>query len=152
VGLPTIQNLMGNLLSRKNNTLTTTMEPARDEEKEEVDVIWDENGAARYRILKDKRLVDFEGHNIAWLDEQGNVFDYKGGHKAFFENGILRDKDGAVVGLGKDPAGPHPVLSNKGLIPKATKPGPEPKRPKPKKTLKKPEPSLLWSRKMLEEL
>ncbi len=128
------------------------MEPARDEEKEEVDVIWDENGAARYRILKGLRLVDFEGHNLAWLDEEGNVFDYKGRHKAYYGNGILRDKDGAVVGLGQDPVGPHPVLHSKGLIPKATKPMAEPRRPEPNKTMKKPEPSLLWSQKMLEEL
>ena len=40
------------------------METARDEEKEELDVIWDGNGTARYRILKDMRLVDFEGHNL----------------------------------------------------------------------------------------
>ena len=128
------------------------MEPPRDEEKEEVDVIWDENGAARYPILKDFRLVDFDGRNLAWLDEHGNIFNYEGHHKAFYENGILRDKDGAVVGLGQDPAGPHPVLHSKGLIPKAAIPSSEPKRPKPKKTLKKPEPSLLWSQKMLEEL
>jgi hypothetical protein len=123
-----------------------------DEEQEEIDVIWDENGTARYRILKDMRLVDFEGRTLAWLDEKGNVFDYNGHHKGFYENGILRDKDGAVVGLGQDPAGAKPVLPSKGLIPKSTRPGAEPKRPKPKKILQKPNPSLLWSQKMLEEL
>ncbi len=132
--------------------MATAMEPSKDEEKDEIDVIWDENGTARYRILKDKRLVDFDGRNLAWLDEQGNIFDYKGHHKAFYENGILRDKDGAVVGLGQDPAGAHPVLPAKGLIPKSAKPGPEPKKPKPEKASKKPQPSLLWSQKMLEEL
>ena len=132
--------------------MVTTNMQARDEEKDEIDVIWDENGTARYRILKDKRLVDFDGHNLAWLDEQGNMFDYTGRHKAFYENGILRDKDGGVVGLGQDPVGAHPVLGAKGLIPKIAKPSPEPKRPKPTKTLKKPQPSLLWSEKMLEEL
>ncbi len=128
------------------------MEPSRDEEKEEIDVIWDENGTARYRILKDRRLVDFDGHQIAWLDEQGTVFDYQGHCKAFYENGILRDKDGAVVGLGQDPAGAHPVLPNKGLIPRGNKPEKEPDRPKPKKVPDKPRASLLWSQKMLEEL
>ncbi|OLD02588.1 hypothetical protein AUG19_09230 [archaeon 13_1_20CM_2_54_9] len=128
------------------------MEPSTDEEQEEIDVIWDEAGTARYRILKDHRLVDFDGHQIAWLDEQGYVFDYKGHHKAFYENGILRDQAGAVVGLGQDPAGPHPVLPNKGLIPKGTKPEKEPDRPKVKKTPEKPQPSLLWSQKTLEEL
>ncbi len=128
------------------------MEPSRDEEKEEVDILWDENGTARYRILKDNRVVDFDGHNVAWLDEKGNIIDYKGHHKAFYENGILRDKDGAVLALGKDPVGPHPVLHDKGLIPKAAKPSPEPERRKPRKMLTKPEPSLLWSSKMLEEL
>ena len=125
---------------------------ARDDEKDEVDVIWDENGTARYRIMKDKRLVDFDGHNLAWMDDEGHIFDYKGHYKAFYESGILRDKDGAVVGLGQDPGGPHPVLRSKGLIPKVMKPDPEPKRTKPEKTPKKPEASLLWSQKMLEEL
>ncbi len=145
-------NRIGNLLSLKAQDKATKLEPAGDEEKEEIDVIWDENGTARYRILKDMRLVDFDGHSLAWLDEDGNVFDYQGRHKAYYENGILRDKDGGVLGLGQDPAGPHPVLQSKGLIPKATKPVAEPKRPKPTKTPKKPEPSLLWSQKMLEEL
>ncbi len=66
------------------------MEPAREAEEEEIDVIWDENGTARYRILKDNRIVDFDGHNLAWLDEQGNVIDYDGRHMAFYENGIMR--------------------------------------------------------------
>jgi hypothetical protein len=128
------------------------LEPAREAEEEEIDVIWDENGTARYRILKDKRLVDFDGHNLGWLDDQGNIIDYEGRHKAFYENGIMRDTEGSVVGLGKDPAGPHPVLPNKGLIPQALKPDSAPKRPKPKSILKKPQASLLWSKKMLEEL
>lgn len=128
------------------------MEPAREAEEEEIDVIWDENGAARYRILKDSRVVDFDGHNLAWVDEEGNIVDYEGRHRAFYENGIMRDPEGSVVGLGKDPAGPHPVLPNKGLIPQSIKPSPAPKKVKPKKTLKKPQGSLLWSKKMLEEL
>ena len=128
------------------------MESAREAEKEEIDVIWDENGTARYRILKDKRIVDFDGHNLAWLDEAGNIIDYKGHQKAFYENGIMRDPHGAVIGLGRDPNGPHPVLPNKGLIPEATKAEAAPKKPKPKKALTKPEASLLWSQKTLEEL
>ncbi len=128
------------------------MEPAREAEEEEIDVIWDENGTARYRILKDKRIVDFDGHNLGWLDEEGNIIDYNGHHRAFYENGILRDPEGGVIGLGRDPIGPHPVLENKGLIPETTKAEAAPKRPKPKKVLKKPQASLLWSQKTLEEL
>jgi len=128
------------------------LEPARDEEKDEIDVIWDENGTARYRILKDSRIVDFDGHSLAWLDEHGNIFDYTGHQKGFYENGILRDKEGKVVGLGMDPAGAHPVLHDKGLIPKSGMLEAEPKRPKTEKPLEKPQPSLLWSQKMLEEL
>jgi len=128
------------------------LEPARQAEEEEIDVLWDETGTARYRILKDTRVVDFEGHNVAWLDEQGNVIDYDGKHRAFYENGILRDPEGGVIGLGKEPIGPHPVIPNKALIPDAVKPAAAPKKPKPKKILKKPEPSLLWGKKMLEEL
>ena len=127
-------------------------EPAREAEEEEIDVIWDENGTARYRILKDTRIVDFDGHNIAWLDEQGNVIDYEGNHRAFYENGVMRDGEGKVIGLGQDPAGPHPVLHEKALIPGATKAAAAPKKTKAKKLMKKPEASLLWSEKMLEEL
>ena len=128
------------------------LEPAREAEEEEIDVLWDENGTARYRILKDMRVVDFDGHNLAWVDEEGNVIDYEGRHRAFYNNGILRDAEGSVVALGKDPNGPHPVLPNKGLIPQSIKPEAAPKKTKPKKSLKKPQDSLLWSKKMLEEL
>jgi hypothetical protein len=127
-------------------------EPAREAEEEEIDVIWDENGTARYRILKDTRIVDFDGHNIAWLDDHGNVIDYEGRHLGFYENGVMRDAEGMVIGLGQDPAGPHPILPSKGLIPSATKAESAPKKPKPKKILKRPPDSLLWSKKMLEEL
>jgi len=128
------------------------LEPSSDEEKDEVDVIWDENGTARYRILKNMRIVDFDGHSLAWLDDTGNIFDYDGHQKGSYENGILRDKEGKVVGLGMDPAGAHPVLHDKGLIPKSANLLAEPTRPKTQKASEKPQPSLLWSQKMLEEL
>jgi len=119
----------------------------------EIDVLWDENGNARYRILKSGRMVDFEGKSLGFIDEEGNIFDYKDGRQlAFYENGILRDVDGAVVALGQEPAGAKPVLPDKGLIPSATEPETEPKKPKPKKAAKKPAPGLLWSKKIFEEL
>src|SRR5437867_12584695 len=113
-------------------------EPAREAEEEEIDVIWDENGAARYRILKDTRIVDFDGHNIAWLDEQGNIIDYEGRHRGFYENGVMRDPECKVDGLGQDPAGPHPSLPNKGLMPGATKAAPPPKTTNAKNISQKP--------------
>src|SRR5205809_7943673 len=103
-------------------------EPAREAEEEEIDVIWDENGAARYRILKDTRIVDFDGHNIAWLDDHGNIIDYEGRPRGFYENGRLRDHEGMIVGIGQDPAGPHQVLHNKGLIPGVSKTALDPKK------------------------
>lgn len=125
----------------------------RKDEAEELDVIWDENGTARYRILLDKRIVDFDGHNLGWLDDEGHVIDYKGHQRGFYENGILRDPEGAVIGLGHEPIGPHPVLASKGLIPEATTPESEPKRKKPTKaSIKTPQAALLWSQKVLEEL
>jgi len=131
------------------------LELGPEAEEEEIDVIWDENGTARYRLLKDHRIVDFDGQNIAWMDEDGFIYDYNGHYKAFYENGILRDPEGAVIGQGQDPAGPKPVLPNKGLIPEATRPEKPPTKPKVKKdkdSPKKPEASLLWSKTMLEEL
>jgi hypothetical protein len=131
------------------------LELGPEAEEEEIDVIWDENGTARYRLLKDHRIVDFDGQNIAWMDDDGFIYDYTGHYKAFYENGILRDPEGAVIGQGQDPAGPKPVLPNKGLIPEATRPEKPPTKPKVKKNKdspKKPEASLLWSQKMLEEL
>ena len=131
------------------------MELGPEAEEEEIDVIWDENGTARYRLLKDHRIVDFDGQNIAWMDDDGFIYDYNGHYKAFYENGILRDPEGAVIGQGQDPAGPKPVLPNKGLIPEATRPEKPPTKPKVKKdkdSPKKPEASLLWSKTMLEEL
>jgi hypothetical protein len=89
------------------------------------------------------------------MDEDGFIYDYNGHYRAFYENGILRDPEGAVIGQGQDPVGPKPVLPNKGLIPEATRPEKPPTKPKLKKdkdSPKKPVASLLWSRKMLEEL
>jgi len=131
------------------------LELGPEAEEEEIDVIWDENGTARYRLLKDHRIVDFDGQNVAWMDDDGFIYDYNGHYKAFYENGILRDPEGAVIGQGQDPAGPKPVLPNKGLIPEATRPEKPPTKPKVKKdkdSPKKPEASPLWSKKMLEEL
>ena len=149
-------NIIGNLLSLKDKRgEETNLELGPEAEEEEIDVIWDENGTARYRLLKDRRLVDFDGHTIAWVDEDGFVYDYKGHYKAFYENGILRDQEGAVIGQGQDPVGPKPILPNKGLIPEATRPEKPPTKPKltkDKDSPKKPVASLLWSRKMLEEL
>src|SRR5260370_35547030 len=71
-------------------------EPAREAAEEEIDVIWDENGAARYRILKDTRIVDFDGHNIACLDEQGNIIDYKRRHRAFYATDAVRGPEATV--------------------------------------------------------
>ena len=59
------------------------MELGPEAEEEEIDVIWDENGTARYRLLKDHRIVDFDGQNIAWMDEDGFIYDYNGHYKAF---------------------------------------------------------------------
>jgi hypothetical protein len=125
--------------------------PQRKDESEELDVIWDENGTARYRILKDKRIVDFDGHNLGWIDEEGNVIDYKGHQRGYYENGILRDPEGAVIGLGHEPIGPHPILESKALIPDATEAEAEPKRKKPNKAVK-PKAGLLWSQKVLEQI
>ncbi len=89
------------------------------------------------------------------MDDDGFIYDYNGHYKAFYENGIMRDPAGAVIGQGQDPAGPKPVLPNKGLIPEASRPEKPPAKPKVKKdkdSPKKPEASLLWSQKMLEEL
>jgi len=149
-------NIIGNLLSLNDNRgQETNLELGPEAEEEEIDVIWDENGTARYRLLKDRRIVDFDGHTIAWMDEDGFIYDYKGHYKAFYENGILRDQEGAVIGQGQDPVGPKPIIPNKGLIPEATRPEKPPTKPKMKKdkdSPKKPEASLLWSQKMLEEL
>src|SRR5207245_10701771 len=101
------------------------------------------------------RIVDFDRHNNASMDEDGFIYDYTGHYTAFYENGILRDQEGAVIGQGQDPAGPKPVLPNKGLIPEASrpeKPSTKPKVKKDKDSPKKPVASLLWSKKMLEEL
>src|SRR5438128_10146228 len=96
-------------------------EPAREAEEEEIDVIWDENGAARYRILKDTRIVDFDGHNIDWLDEHGNIIDYEGRHRGFYENGGLRDIEGKVARLGHGRVGRRPGLHDERLSPRANK-------------------------------
>ncbi|OGI17017.1 MAG: hypothetical protein A3J63_03230 [Candidatus Moranbacteria bacterium RIFCSPHIGHO2_02_FULL_40_12b] len=60
--------------------------------------IFDKNGNPSLVLLKNGRLVNFDGRSIGFL--YGNsVYDYNGSHRGWLESGVLRDHDGYCVGV-----------------------------------------------------
>ena len=60
--------------------------------------IFDSNGEPSLILHENGRLVSFNGQNIGFCDED-SVYDYGGGHRGWFENGVLRDHDGYCIGF-----------------------------------------------------
>ena len=96
---------------------------------QEIDRIYDANGAPVLRLLDNGRLVGFDGSSIGFLN-QGNVYDYNGIHRGWFHDGILRDHFGACVGFGQQvTTNTHPFFPFKQLAPLPSLVELEPLRP-----------------------
>lgn len=77
---------------------------------QEVDVIYNRYGAPVLRLLDSGRLVRFNGKGVGFADGI-NLYNDSGKHVGWFEKGIMRDHNGAVVGFGESPQDmPHPFL------------------------------------------
>lgn len=76
----------------------------------EVTTIYDRFGYPELRLLENGRLVTFQGHSAGFLKGDG-VYNYNGKHVGWYENGILRDHFGNVVGFDENPTDyPSPIL------------------------------------------
>lgn len=92
-------------------------------------VIYDLAGFPTFSILRNGRIVDFDGLSIGFIFET-HVYDYNGNHRGFFEEGILRDHDGCVVGYSDNVTSLiHPPLHLRQLLPPRLSEELEPLRP-----------------------
>jgi len=94
------------------------------------EVIYDSRGVPVYRVLPQGRIVDFDGRSVAWIDAGGNIYDYHGAHRGWYERGAWVGHDGGVIGFADRVDGPCPVLPPRvGGLPRARRPVREPRRP-----------------------
>jgi hypothetical protein len=73
--------------------------------------IFDKQGTAKlWLIVEESRFVDSYGNSIGYLEGNGACYDYKGKHRGWYYNGIMRDTQGQPTGFSENTAGPSPVL------------------------------------------
>lgn len=83
----------------------------------EKDIIFDRYGAAALRILKNDRIITWQGQHIGFLHGV-LLYNYKGMHVGWYEGGIIRDGRGATVGFGVEPTDtPRPYLPYRQYLP-----------------------------------
>jgi hypothetical protein len=76
----------------------------------EVDVIYNRYGEPVLRLLANSRIVGFDGKSYGFFDGV-HLYNYKGQHVGWYEDGVMRDHDGACVGFGEAPSDfPRPFL------------------------------------------
>lgn len=84
---------------------------------EEIDVVYNRYGEPILRLLDNGRFVGFDGKSIGFIDGI-NLYNYKGEHVGWFENGIMRDHNSACVGFGENSTDiPRPFLPFKQFKP-----------------------------------
>ncbi len=112
----------------------------------EIDVIYNRYGTPVLRLMDNGRILNFNGKNVGFQDDFGNLFSYKGKHVGWLENGIMRDHNGACVGFGQNPTDvPRPFLPFKQFKPFPGFPQFEPFRPFKQFSPFKPFKQFAWS-------
>jgi len=82
-----------------------------------IDVIYNRYGYPELRLFSNGRLVTFSGKSAGFLENQ-DAYNYAGRHLGWYENGVLRDHWGDVVGFGEHPTDyPLPILPIKAIKP-----------------------------------
>ena len=73
--------------------------------------IFDKQGTAKlWLISNEARFVDADGNSIGYLESDGGCYDYKGKHRGWYYDGIMRDVKGEPAGFSENSSGPSPVL------------------------------------------
>ncbi len=73
--------------------------------------IYDKQGTAKlWLIPHEGRFVDADSNSIGYLEADGACYDYKGKHRGWFYDGIMRDTHGEPTGFTENPTGPAPSL------------------------------------------
>jgi len=85
--------------------------------------LFNSQGQTIYFLTGNKRIVGLDGNYVAWVDRNGNVHDYQGEHKGWYQNGHIRGHDGGVIGYQRN-------AKNLGVIPPIPEIPPLPSIPK----------------------
>jgi len=110
-----------------------------------LDTLFNRFGKPEINLDTKGSFVSFTGKRLGFLIRD-SVYTYKGTHIGWFENGVLRDPWGNVVGFGDNPNDyPMPLLPFKQFKPLASFPGLEPLRPVTSIPPIKPLKSFNWS-------
>jgi hypothetical protein len=73
--------------------------------------IFDKQGTAKlWLIIDEARFVDADGNSIGYLEPDGACYDYKGKHRGWYYDGIMRDVRGEPAGFSENATGPTPAL------------------------------------------
>lgn len=83
----------------------------------EIDIIFDRYGAATLRILKNDRIITWNGQHVGIL-HHNLLYNYNGTHVGWYEGGVMRDTMGSTVGFGVNPTdAPIPYLPYRQYLP-----------------------------------
>ena len=95
-----------------------------------ITVLFVREGKPVLQITDDLRLVGFDGTHYGFSPDWHNVFSYTGSFVGYFEEGILRDRDGYCVAyiLQGNPTN-IPMLPPTAIVPSSAIIGVEPMRP-----------------------
>ena len=73
--------------------------------------VYDKQGTAKLWLISDeRRFVDADGNSIGYLESDSACYDYKGKHRGWYYDGIMRDTKGEPVGFSENSSGPSPAL------------------------------------------
>jgi hypothetical protein len=72
--------------------------------------LYDRFGKAVAFLGDNRRILDLRGGSLAWINGSGSVYDYSGRHMGWWQDGHMRDRNGAVSMF-------LPEATNLGVIP-----------------------------------
>lgn len=87
------------------------MDRTETRQETELVTIYDKQGTAKLWLIRDEaRFVDADGNSMGYLEKDGSCYDYKGKHRGWYYDGIMRDTKGEPTGFSEHPTGPAPSL------------------------------------------
>ena len=93
-----------------------------------ADAFHDQSGRVIGWLVPTGRIVNLQGRSSYWLQGK-NVYDYRGAHRGWFENGHWRGSDGGVMAFTANASGTGVVLPVRSVSPVMPVLAVEPVRP-----------------------
>lgn len=107
--------------------------------------LYDHRGQVLGWLVQNGRIINRQGRSSYWL-LGNNVYDYRGAHRGWFQNGHWRGRDGGVMAFTGDASGTGVVLPVRSVTPVMPVQAVEPVRPVASVAPVRPGNQLSWSR------